>query len=90
MSDPTETTIIGACGEHLINLTGWGDGSVYLSLWKPIASKEWGRLHWVWQSLRGRWSGDTELVLDREDVTTLRDALSAHLLDMERTGDEDA
>ena len=68
-----------SCHDHAIHLHGWDDGDLFMTLWSPIASKEWGRWHWVWQSLRGRWSGDNELVLDTKHATELRDALTRHL-----------
>lgn len=77
--DTVDNLILCACHDHAVHLMGWDDGDLYMTLWSPIASKEWGRLHWAWQSLRGRWSGDNELVMDTEHATELRDALTRHL-----------
>ena len=78
------TEIRCACHDHLISLESWDD-EAYMSLWTPIHSKEWGRFHWVWQSLKGRWNGDNEVVLDQESATKLRDALSDHLTRVKRS-----
>lgn len=71
--------VVGACGEHLVVLDSWGDGDLFMQTWTPTASHQYGRLYWAWNSLRGRWQGDNEVVFDRDGATALRDALTAHL-----------
>jgi hypothetical protein len=72
------TDIRCACHDHIISLESWHD-DLYVTLWQPIQSKDWGRFHWAWQSLRGRWRGGNDVVLDRETVVKLCDALTDHL-----------
>lgn len=74
-----QTDLRCACHDHLIALDSWDDGDLFMQLWSPIHSKEYGRFHWAWESLKGRWSGNNEVVLDAEMTEKLRDALSAHL-----------
>lgn len=77
--DATTTYVPCLCSDHLVVLEAWDDGDLYMRLWSPVQSKEWGRFHWAWQSLRGRWSGNQDLVMDAEATEKLRDALTAHL-----------
>ena len=79
MTQPLVTDVHCACHDHLIELTSWDDGDAYLSLWTPVHTKEDGRFYWAWQSLKGRWNGNTEVCLDGDSVEQLRDALTAHL-----------
>lgn len=79
MPDDQSTSIKCSCGEHLIQLDRFGDPTLYMTLWSPISSKERGRWYWVWQSLRGRWNGDNEVVLDPRCARLLRDALTEHV-----------
>jgi hypothetical protein len=79
MPDRTITDIRCSCGDHLIQLDSWSDGDLFMTTWKPIPSKKWGRFRWAWRSLRGRWSGDNEVVLDPEAIRELRDALTKHI-----------
>lgn len=77
--DATTTYVECGCHCHLVAVNSWDDGDLYMNLWSPIQSKEWGRLYWMWQSLRGRWNGQNEVVLNDDEATQLRDALTAHL-----------
>lgn len=80
MSDDVITTnVLCSCHDHLISLNSWDDGDLFMTIWTPIHTKQWGRFHWAWQSLRGRWSGENEVVLDEHSARALQLALAKHL-----------
>jgi hypothetical protein len=83
MTDVKTTTIVCSCHDHMILVDAWDDGDLFMTIWSPTASKEWGRFHWMWESLRGRWNGDNDVIFDLKGVRELRDALSDHLAKIE-------
>ena len=69
MSD--SVLIKASCGDHAIEVEGWHDGEVWLALWSPVYTKDWGRFRKAWGALRGDYGFDNDCVLSGSDARRL-------------------
>lgn len=81
----TTTWVECNCHAHAIKFDRWDDGDLFFSIWEPQSSNKWGRWHFAWESLRGRWQTASEVILTPSCAEALRDALSDHLTKLEES-----
>ena len=63
--------IKASCGDHAIEVERWPDGEIWIALWSPVPSRDWGRFRKAWMALRGDYGFNNDCVLSREDADAL-------------------